>query len=70
MSLILERNHWPVSDPCGRSGLNQLSDVENPAGWLYVREKELFTPDVIEIFDSDENNSKYTFINSPHYQKT
>ena len=55
--------YWPISDPCGRSGLNQLTDVENPGGWLFVREKELITPpDVIEIFDADDNSSKYKFM--------
>ena len=29
--------HWPIHDPCGASNANQLKDVANPHGNLFIR---------------------------------
>ena len=31
------RSEWPIHDPCGASNANQLKDVANPHGNLFIR---------------------------------
>lgn len=49
---------WPVSDPCGRAQQNHLKTVLNPAGWIYVREKDQLDTHMMEVFDAKNNSSK------------
>ena len=51
---------WAVADPCGRSQENQLTGVLNPALWMYVREKDPFVSNPIEVFDVNNGSSKFT----------
>ena len=52
---------WPVSDPCGVSGLNQLNGIMNPGMWIYVKEKDPLNPYVIEIFDINNDTGGFNF---------
>ena len=53
-----DSSSWPVSDPCGDGGQRQLTNVEEPGGWLYVREKDPLNPHVTEVFDNNNGSSK------------
>ena len=53
-----DSSSWPVSDPCGAGGQRQLTEVEEPGGWLYVREPDPFNPQVIEVFDTKNESGK------------
>lgn len=52
-------HHWSISDPCGASSQNQLSNVLNPGLWMYARERDPYIPDVNKIFDENNGSSKY-----------
>lgn len=53
------KSSWAVSDPCGVSQQNQLKNVLNPAGWLYVKEIKRDDPHIMKIFDANNSSSKY-----------
>ena len=51
---------WPVADPCGLSETNHLRNVENPSGWIYLRESAV-PPDIDVNHVRNKSNSAGTF---------
>ena len=59
---VSSSTNWPVVDPCGTQEQNHLKNVQDPSGWIYLRESAAAESTVVNHIHNDSNLSgKFTF---------
>ena len=64
-----ETQRWPVADPCGMLSTNNLENIHDPSGWVYIRPEQTLDIPVHEVFDSGNPSGESYFKNKVRQRK-